>query len=274
MQKISGIQISEKIIAELAKLPKPKKEFAAILVGSDPMSLSFLKKKQELAQKLGIACTLHQLPLGLSEEALAEAVKAIATREEVGGVVLQLPVPGCANPQNILNAIPKEKDVDVLGDRALGAFYAGTSPILPPAVATCKTVFEVAGFDVMGKTIAVIGAGALVGKPVVTWLTKKAATIITLRRGGNFDLLKNADAIISGTGAARLIKPEMLKENALVVDFGYASELCDGKHNLIGDFDADETKIANLGGFYTPTPRGTGPILVAELMRNFYTLNR
>ncbi|MBI2033623.1 MAG: hypothetical protein HYT13_00810 [Candidatus Liptonbacteria bacterium] len=116
--------------------------------------------------------------------------------------------------------------------------------------------------------MAVVGTGFLVGKVIVTWLLGKVRELYVLDRGSDFGVLKNMDLIISGVGKAGLIKPEMLKSGALLIDFGY--------DNGRGDFDAASlsSPTYNLKPItYTPVPSGTGPILVAKIFENFYSLN-
>jgi methylenetetrahydrofolate dehydrogenase (NADP+)/methenyltetrahydrofolate cyclohydrolase len=151
--------------------------------------------------------------------------------------------------------------------------------VLHPAVATVEEVLLRAKVELKGKRVAVIGAGVLIGKPIAVWLMRKVSELYILGRGADFAILKNCDVVISGVGKAGLFNVGMLKENALVIDFGYAS--VDGK--LLGDFDSSPSNFSpstlpdRQAGFnlltYTPTPGGTGPILVAQLFENFYALN-
>ena len=114
-----------------------------------------------------------------------------------------------------------------------------------------------------------MGLGALVGRPIALWLMGKCAHLDLLDKGSDLDVLTNADFVICGVGEAGLIKPANLKEGAGVIDFGYYY-FKDGK--LSGDLDTTSPDLERLS-FYTPTPGGTGPILVAKLMENFYKLN-
>ena len=265
--KIDGHSISKEIIEHLKKLPKPEKIFAAILVGDDPRSASFLKQKEQVAKELGVDFRLYNLRAELGNDGLRKEVRWLVEKKPVGGAVLQLPLPKGLNPHYILNAIPRKKDVDVLTERALGALYNGRNPVFPPAVATVKTILEKVNFDLEKAEVAVVGLGNLVGKPVSVWLTRKCKNLFLLRRGSDLGLLKRADLIITGVGQAGLIKSDMLKSGAGVIDFGYYYSP-DGE--VSGDFSAED---AGKLSFYTPTPGGTGPILVAELFRNFYILN-
>ena len=276
MPKIPCKEIAQKIIDGLKLKPTPKKILAAVLVGENSASISFIKQKEKIAKELGVDFRIYKFN--------DQEIGRIASQKSVGGVIIQLSLPEQFNSQYILNTIPSEKDVDVLGERALGAFYAGRSKVLPPAVGVVEKIIANCKLQIANLRIAVIGSGSLIGKPISIWLERKTAELIILNsKTKNIkEELKNADIIISGAGKANLFSAEDVKENATIIDFGYS--FIDGK--ISGDFNAssiencpdvrdpegqEKLKIENLR--YTPTPGGTGPILVAKIMENFYKLN-
>ena len=271
---INGIEIAADIIAELKKQPKPQKFLAAILVGEDPASVIFLKEKEKVAGGLGVDFRLYKHPASLTRDELRKEVLKIAQHKTCGGVIVQLPLPEHLNKHYAVNVIPREKDVDVLGERALGAFYTGRNPVLPPAVGVVQEILSEVKCQMSDVKAAVIGRGFLVGKPISVWLIDKVAELEVFASDTK-DLknkLKNADIVISGVGKLGLFGPEDLKECAGVIDFGYST---DKNGNLRGDFDT-QLSVTNyqLLRFYTETPGGTGPILVAKLFENFYELNK
>lgn len=266
--KIDGHSVSREIIEDLKKQAKPEKILAAILIGDDPRSASFLRQKEQVAKELGIDFRLYDLSAELGNDGLRQEVGQLVEKKSVGGALIQLPLPKGLNSHYVLNAIPREKDIDVLTERALGAFYSDRNPVLPPAVATVKTILEKVNFDLEKAEVAVVGLGALVGKPVSLWLTGKCKNLFLLRKGSDLELLRRADCVITGVGQAKLIKQDMLKLGAGIIDFGYYY-FPDGE--VSGDFDSGDAEHLS---FYTPTPGGTGPILVAELFRNFYALTK
>jgi len=149
----------------------------------------------------------------------------------------------------------------------LGKFYTGRSPIVLPAVGAVEEILKDLRFKIQDLRVGVVGTGFLVGKPIANWLTGKAKEIYILRSVSDFEILKQVDLVISGVGRAGIIKPEMLKDGAGVIDFGYD----DGK----GDFDPGnipDSKFQILKIWFTPTPGGTGPIVVAKLFENFYQI--
>ncbi|MBI2623270.1 MAG: bifunctional 5,10-methylenetetrahydrofolate dehydrogenase/5,10-methenyltetrahydrofolate cyclohydrolase [Candidatus Liptonbacteria bacterium] len=269
---IDGKKIAAELLGRLKEKPKPKKFFAGVLIGDDPASESFQKLKQDTAKGLGIDYRIYKLAPALGNDALREKVGKLAAGKTCGGVIVQLPLPEPLNATYIVNAIPPEKDPDCLSERTLGAHYNNRAKVLHPAVATVEEVLRRAKVDLKGKRVAVIGAGMLIGKPIAVWLMRKVSELYVLGRGADFAILKNCDVVISGAGKAGLFNAETLKEGALVVDFGYDS--VGGK--LLGDFDSSSlaTRHSSLATIsYTPTPGGTGPILVAKLFENFYKLN-
>jgi methylenetetrahydrofolate dehydrogenase (NADP+)/methenyltetrahydrofolate cyclohydrolase len=277
MTQINGADIARKIIDELKLKPIPKKILAVVLVGQNPASLSFIKQKEKLAKELAVDFRVYKFPENISADDLRQEVGKISQQKPVGGVIVQLPLPKQINAQYVLNAIPREKDIDVLGERALGAFYAGRSLVLPPSVGVVEEILKSIKYQVSSIKVAVVGLGFLIGKPIANWLMGKCPEIYLLDIGSDFEILKQVDLVITGVGKAGLIKPEMLKDSATVIDFGYdtkESQSANRKAQIKGDFDSERLAISDSRlAFYTPTPGGTGPILVAKLFENFYGLN-
>ena len=270
MQKISGKEISQKIIDRLKAAKTPKKIMAAILVGNDPTSLSFLAQKEKVAKEVGVDFRLYKLPDGLSSDDLREEVGKISKPKNIGGVIVQLPLPKEINKYYVSNAIPREKDADVLGERALGAFYNDRNEVVPPAVGVVQEILESVDYELSDKKVAVVGLGKLVGKPISVWLTGKCAELFLLDSKSDLEIVGSADLIITGVGQAGLINTRIIKNDVGIIDFGYYY-FEDGR--LSGDFDPSPEALKKVA-FFTPTPGGTGPILVAKLFENFYTLNK
>lgn len=274
---IDGKKIAEDIINELKKQPKTNKFLGAVLVGNDSASASFLKRKEKTAKILGVSFRLYNFPENIKQDDLRKGILKIVKHKTCGGIIVQLPLPAHINKHYVLNAIPSEKDVDILSERSLGAFYTNRNLVLPPAVAVVEKILNTLRPkpDILNPyRVAVIGRGFLVGKPIAMWLMNKVAelTIFTSKTENLKSKLKNFDIIISGVGFPNLFSIEDIKENALVIDFGYSK---DENGNLVGDFNPSiignqKLEIENLT--YTPTPGGTGPILVAQLFENFYKL--
>ena len=266
---INGKKIAEDIIQKLKTYPPTKKYLAVFLVGDDLSSLNFIAQKEKLAKILKIDFRLYRYPQNITQDFLRKAIHQIGDKKNCGGVIVQLPLPKHINPEYVLNAIPREKDIDVLGERALGSFYTGRSLVIPPACGVVEEIFNFTNFQIAEKKVAIVGVGRLVGKPILVWLLGKTKEIFVFNAGSDLSLISSSDLVICGVGKAHLISPSMLKKKALVIDFGYDT---DGK-KIFGDFQVDEKLIQELEISYTPTPSGTGPILVAKVFENFLKLN-
>ncbi len=269
MQIIDGKKIAAEIYQSLRNRPKPEKFLGAVLVGEDPASLNFLKQKEKAAQAVGVDFRLYKLSPESSKDELRAEIGRLAGVKNCGGFLVQLPLPSEPNPHYVLNAIPKDKDVDVLSEAGLGAFYTERGRVSPPSVATVEEILNRSGLDLRRSTAVLMGAGFLIGKPVGFWLQKRVAELTVMDKESPHlrEKLKDADIVVSGAGVAGLFSDADLKEGALVIDFGWNKK--NGK--IIGDFDPEGA--AEKGISYTPTPGGTGPILVAKLLENFYILN-
>ncbi len=257
---IDGAAIAEKILKELRKQTIPEKEFAAILVGDDSASLSFLKQKETTARSLGVSFKLYRFSADLEQTELQKKIHAIYNDPKVGAVIVQLPLPPKYDRVAVLNEIGIDKDVDVLNGE--------TSKILAPAAGALKRILEEINFDSTDKQVVIVGSGLLIGRPIADWLMGRAKKIAIMNKGG-YDpaVVRSADLVVTGTGVPRLINGDHLKKGAVVIDYGYGRDESD---TLSGDVDAKSA--ARIAGYLTPTPGGTGPIVVAMLFSNFYKL--
>lgn len=279
MQKIDGIAIAHTITDRLKQETAPKKILAAILIGNDPASISFLKRKEKTAKELGIDMRVYEFPKAITHDEARSEVGKIANMKKVGGVIVQLPLPAHLSKHYVLNAIPREKDVDVLGERALGAFYTGRNPILPPSVGTLIEILNHiknsqlsdVNRQLSATKVAVVGLGFLIGKPIAHYLMGKCKEVYLLDKESDLSIIKQVDLIIVGVGKPNLITPDMTKENAVIIDFGYSTE----NGAISGDFSSSsDVKSQTSNVLYTPVPGGTGPIVIAKLLENFHTLNK
>ena len=286
MHIIDGKKIAQEVLERLKLQKKPEKFFAAILVGNDLASLNFLKQKERIAHELGIDFRLYTLDPQITTDALRREIARLAGPKQCGACIVQLPLPLHINRHYALNAIPREKDPDLLSEAALGAFYTGRNPVVPPSVATIEEILKRHEVNLRELKVVLVGAGFLIGKPAGFWLQNRVAELTVLDRHVH-DIrahLRDADVVISGVGHGNLFSADDIKDGAIVIDFGWNK--VDGK--ITGDFDpvavghglqASSHKSSVIshesrGISYTPTPGGTGPILVAKLFENFYILTR
>ncbi len=286
---IDGKKIAEEMLLEIGKAVALRRaqgeslRLAAILVGSsskvqppDPLAVEplgglrkFLELKKKAAEKIGVDFRIYKFPANITTQKLRKEIVGIAKARVNHGALVELPLPPHINTQYILNAIPPEKDPDVLSEKAQGAFFADRSKVLPPAVEAAKIIFEKYGIEPRGKSCAVFGYGLLVGKPISHWLALRGATVSIINEftlNPNHYTL-NADIIISGVGKPNLIKADMIRDGAVVIDFGHNQQPAT---NLVGDVDFEG--VSKKSSLITPIPGGVGPVVVAAVLKNLITL--
>ncbi|MBS3902794.1 MAG: bifunctional 5,10-methylenetetrahydrofolate dehydrogenase/5,10-methenyltetrahydrofolate cyclohydrolase [Anaplasmataceae bacterium] len=269
MTELLGEHLARAILARLKEEKIPDHYLAIVVVAPDPTTESFIRQKKKVAEELGVDFRLYKFPEESTQDELRKEVGKIAAHKNCGGVIIQLPLPPHINRHYVLNVIPREKDVDVLGERALGAFYANRNPILPPALGTVIALTETVRVKFEEIKMAVIGSGLLIGRPIALWASSHVKEMAVFGKSTT-DLnqkLKHYDLIVSGAGSPRLFSAKDCSSGAMVIDFGYGKK----GEELEGDFDSRGHEV--IPGVYTPTPGGTGPILVAKLFENFYRLS-
>lgn len=251
-----GRRIAADILSHVKTRAKrlPHSPRVIAIVGSEtPATLAYLKIKAMRAKDAG--CTFETRPLG-------------ASFDGADAIIIQLPLPGRVNQKEICDSIPIEKDADVLSSAARASFENGDEDaLLPPVVGAIHEIFAHANVQIKGKKAVVIGNGWLVGNPSAVWLKQQGAEVevVTSKTENLAAVLRTADSIVSGTGSPHLIKPDMLKQGAILVDAGSS----ESNGTLAGDADPACAKMCSL---FTPVPGGVGPIAVAKLFENAVTL--
>lgn len=266
---IDGKRIQQRIFTRLSSFPKPKGELVAVLVGNDPASVHFLNQKEKAARSLGIAFRRLAYPAVIGEAKLVKEIKTILRNPAVGGVIVQLPLPRRMSRAKVLAAIDPAKDPDCLTSLRLGEFYGGDSSFSPPAAGAVDEILKGTAFRAKPFRAAVIGAGFLVGRPVASLLLRRASEVAVFRSATTQlrKRLAGYDIVVSGAGRAGLFRAGDLTPGALVIDFGYAAVRGVAKGDFVRPTPREERRV-----YYTPVPGGTGPVVVAKLMENFYRL--
>jgi methylenetetrahydrofolate dehydrogenase (NADP+) / methenyltetrahydrofolate cyclohydrolase len=271
---IDGNKIAKETLDEIKlDLGDKKLKLAAILVGNDPGLKKFVDLKKDAAESIGIDFNSYELSYDISYDNLKTAISKIVN-DNNDGVLIELPLPKHIDAQSILNIIPEEKDVDLLSQKAQDNFYANCDDfvnrhIMPPAVEALKILLEKYNIELKGMKIAVFGQGLLVGKPISHWLVKQGASVSRIDEftASPENFSKEADIIISGVGKPDLITGDMVKNDVIVVDFGYGNK--DG--SMVGDVNF--ASVSPKSKFITPVPGGVGPLLIAAVLRNLAKLN-
>ena len=235
---IDGKKIAEEIIAGLGESLKGKR--LGIVVGTeDPATLSFIKIKSRVAERLGVEVVRGEL---------SELIKTC------DGIIVQLPHP---NAEALIAAIPPEKDLDAIGPKPL---------VRTPVAEAISEVFVRTGVAAQGKKAVVVGRGRLVGAPAEGLLRGLGARVsVVTQKTGSLEELLDADIVVLGAGEPGLVQPHMLKEGVVLIDAGTSE--AGGK--LMGDADPSCARVASV---FTPVPGGVGPIAVAMIFKNLAEL--
>jgi methylenetetrahydrofolate dehydrogenase (NADP+)/methenyltetrahydrofolate cyclohydrolase len=243
---------------------------AVILVGANPASQVYVRNKTLACAAAGIRSEQISLPEDTTQTALLAVIADLAARDDVHGILCQLPLPRHIDEQAVLWAIPPEKDADCFHPVNVGKLTIGTPTVLPCTPAGIMTLLKEYNIDVTGKHCVVIGRSNIVGKPMALLLLQSNATVsICHSRTADLPAItRQADVLISAVGRARFVTADMVKEGAVVVDVGMNR---DEAGRLCGDVDFDA--VAPKTSYITPVPGGVGPMTIATLMRNTITLS-
>lgn len=263
-------QLQEEITHLKARTGKPP-GLRVILVGNDPASQVYVKKKAEMSQALGIDGALITLPEETTQEALLAQLHTLNHDPNVHGILVQLPLPKAIDTLAILHAIAPEKDVDGFHPVNMGRLMAGNyPPALPCTPAGMMAILDTYGISLAGKHAVVIGRSTIVGKPIAHLLLGQHCTV-TMAHSRTKDLAaltRQADIVVAAVGVPELVTAEMLKEGAIVLDVGI-NRLPTGK--LVGDV-ANTPEVWDKVAGLTPVPGGVGPMTIAMLMQNTVSL--
>lgn len=261
-------QVKQEVDALKGKGISPK--LVVIVVGENPASQVYVKKKQEACEKVGIMSERVAFPESVTQEELLAKIEELNKDEAVSGMIVQLPLPKHIEEPKVIKAINPYKDVDGfhaynVGKMFLSKDFEDLAPCTPKGV---TLILEHFGIDVAGMDAVVIGKSNIVGKPMTVMLLNRGATVTTCHsRTKNLSkFTKEADLVVVAVGKPKFLTAEMVKDGAVVVDVGI-NRMEDGK--LVGDADFEglKDKVSAL----TPVPGGVGPMTVACLLANTVT---
>jgi methylenetetrahydrofolate dehydrogenase (NADP+)/methenyltetrahydrofolate cyclohydrolase len=266
MKIVDGKQIAQRILLKLkgeAKRLARKPHLAVVLVGSDPASLTYVRKKQEAASTVGIKFSLYRFPQQIKLSTLLVEIKKIQT-QALSGIIVQLPLPSNIDKKKVLNQLNPEIDVDFLSWESLGKLVIGENTLIPPAPAAILEILKYYQVKLLGRHVVLVGSGDLIGKPLANILIQLPVTLTICRKQTKnlASYTRRADILITGAGQSNLIRGQMVKPGAVVIDAGVSFT---GK-KMHGDVNFGE--VAKKASLITPTPGGVGPITVAKLLEN------
>lgn len=266
--RIDGKQISTQIKDELKeRVEKENLEvtLAVIQVGNDPASTVYVGNKKKACEYIGIRSLAYELPEETPEEELLQLIKELNDRDDVNGILVQLPLPAHMDEDKVIQTISPKKDVDGFHPQSVGALSIGQPGFISCTPAGVIQLLKRTGVEIDGKECVIVGRSNIVGKPMALLMLRENATV-TVCHSHTKDLkevTKRADILIVAIGKPKFITKEYVKDGAVVIDVGIHRG-ADGK--LCGDVDYDD--VAPITHAITPVPGGVGPMTIAMLMNN------
>ena len=266
--RIDGKQISAQIKDELKeRVEKENIEvtLAVIQVGNDPASTVYVGNKKKACEYIGIRSLAYELPEETPEEELLHLIKELNDRDDVNGILVQLPLPAHMDEDKVIQTISPKKDVDGFHPQSVGALSIGQPGFVSCTPAGVIQLLKRTGVEINGKECVIVGRSNIVGKPMALLMLRENATV-TVCHSHTKDLkevTKRADILIVAIGKPKFITKEYVKDGAVVIDVGIHRG-ADGK--LCGDVDYDD--VAPITHAITPVPGGVGPMTIAMLMNN------
>lgn len=238
---------------------------AVILVGDDSASQVYVRNKIKACADTGIRSLEFRMPAETTQQQLLAKIAELNADESVDGILVQLPLPKQINADAVISAIDPAKDVDGFHVANAGALVTGKQGFVPCTPFGVMRLIEKSGVNPRGKSAVIVGRSNIVGKPMALLLLAADATV-TVAHSRTPDLsavTRNADIVVAAVGRAKLIKADMVKPGAVVIDVGMNR---DENGKLCGDVDFAEVK--EIAGSITPVPGGVGPMTIAMLMQN------
>jgi len=240
---------------------------AVVIVGEDPASQVYVRNKQQGCAEVGMYSEEHSLPADTPQADLLALVADLNRREEIHGILVQLPLPAHIDEDAVLEAIDPAKDVDGFHPVNVGRLVVGKEALRPCTPHGCMVLLEESGIDLTGKEAVVVGRSNIVGKPVALMLLEKHATV-TVCHSRTTDLpsvVRRADVVVVAVGRPEMVTGEWLKPGAVVIDVGINRT----EKGLVGDVDFESA--SQVASAITPVPGGVGPMTIAMLLENTLT---
>ena len=268
--KLISAKVKDQVKEQVEKLNKQGVSvgLAVVLVGNNPASRVYVNSKKKACAAVGIYSEEHTLPEETTEEELLSLVQKLNADKKINGILVQLPLPRHIDENKIINAITPEKDVDAFHPQNVGRIMIGEFDFLPCTPAGIMELIASTGVEITGKRCVVIGRSNIVGKPMAMLLLHKNGTVtICHSKTQNLaEICREADILVAAVGVPKLVKKDMVKPGAVVIDVGM-NRLDDG--SLCGDVDFAD--VQETAGYITPVPGGVGPMTIAMLMQNTVT---
>jgi len=272
MQLIDGKTLAKKVqdtvsngVEQLKQEKNIVPGLAVLLIGDDPASHAYVKMKAKACEKVGFYSITHNMPDSISQDEIIATIEMMNNNPRIDGILVQLPLPKHIDTDKILEVIDPKKDVDGFHPYNVGRLVTGLDGFVACTPLGVMKMFEEYDIDLQGKDVCVVGASNIVGKPMASLLLNADATV-TATHIFTKDLkahTSKADIIVVGVGVPGLIKEDMVKDGAIVIDIGI-NRIEDG--SLVGDVDF--ANVSPKCSYITPVPGGVGPMTIAMLLSN------
>ena len=265
-QLIDGAALAKQYRAQAAKQAASlglRPGLAVILVGDDPASAVYVRNKVKACEEAGFHSVLERYEAQMSQPELLARVAALNADKSIHGILVQMPLPKHLDPHAVIEAISPAKDVDGFSTTSAGELMTGLPGFRPATPLGCMKLIESTGVPLRGKHAVVIGRSNTVGKPMALLLLQ-AHTTLTVSHSATPDLAahtRQADIVVAAVGRPGIVSAEMVKPGAACLDVG----LTRTAEGIRGDIDAS---VAEVAGFLTPMPGGTGPMTIAMLLQS------
>lgn len=283
MKLLDGKLISSQIKSEIATKVQANfldkgvdpPHIAAILVGEDPASQTYVAAKEKACREVGFTSSVYRYPDSISEQKLLEVVHFLNNDEQVDGFIVQLPLPSHIDEQKVIESIDPRKDIDGFHPVNLGRLMLGQPCFLPATPMGIITLLERTGINTKGKNCVVLGRSHIVGTPISILMSRKSEpgnATVTLCHSYTEDIASissRADILIVAMGKREFVTAEMVKKDAIVIDVGVhriPSDETKSGFRLVGDVKFDE--VAGKCSYITPVPGGVGPMTIVSLLQN------
>lgn len=281
MKLIDGKKIAEGIKKDIAKKNAAiidaggtAPHLAAVLVGDDPASKTYVANKDKACRSVGITSSLYHYPANITEEALLKAVDFLNEDDDVNGFIVQLPLPEHIHADTVLQRINPAKDVDGFHPVNIGRLALGLPSYLPATPAGIMLLLEKSGVETKGKHVVMLGRSNIVGTPMALLISRKTnpgnstVTLCHSKTQNLPEITRQADILIVAIGQPKFVTADMVKEGAVVIDVGIhrIEDKSEKGYHLSGDVDFKE--VSKKCSHITPVPGGVGPMTVVGLLLN------
>lgn len=288
MNLINGKEIAATIKQQLADRVKvvqesggPTPHLAAVLVGDDPASESYVKGKEKACREVGFLSSVYKYPPSISETELLRTIGFLNADDDVHGFIVQLPLPPHIDVNKVINSINPAKDVDGFHPENIGRMVTGQPAYLPATPYGILLLLEQSGIETKGKHCVVLGRSNIVGTPISILLSRKSemgnatVTLCHSHTKNLHEICMQADILIAAIGQPHFVKEDMVKKGAVVIDVGIhriPSEDSPTGYVITGDVDFEN--VAPKCSYITPVPGGVGPMTIISLLLNTFKASR